>query len=225
MFIVIAGAGKVGHHLARALVPDHEILVIEVDSGRAAFVAEELGEEVVMHGDACDAATMETAGMERADLVVAVTGDDEDNLTFCQIAKARFSVPRAVARINNPQNEWLFKKLGIDATVSATSLIMAHIEQELPWQGMIPLLTLQARGLEVVEVRVPREAAIVGRQVRQILLPQGSLLTLVIDSEGTPRLPAPDSIIHANDIVLAVTSIDSEEALRSALTSPGPMPA
>ena len=219
MFIIVAGAGKVGYHLARALIADHETLLIEIDPARVAFVAEEMGDEAIMQGDACDAATMERAGMERADLVVAATGDDEDNLTFCQIAKAKFDVPRAVARINNPQNEPLFKKLGIDATVSATSLIMAHIEQELPWQGLIPLLRLRERGLEIVEVRVPQEAAIVGKQVRQVLLPQGSLISLIIDSEGTPRLPAPDMTIHASDIVLAVTSIESEEALRSALTS------
>src|SRR4051812_12134900 len=155
MFIVVAGAGKVGYHLIRALVADHEVLVIEQDPVRVDFVSEELGAEVVMLGDACDAATMERAGMERADLVCAVTGDDEDNLTFCQIAKAKFSVPRAVARINNPQNERLFHSLGIDSTVSATNLIMGHIEQELPWQGLIPLVTLQARGLEIVEIRVP----------------------------------------------------------------------
>src|ERR1041385_3226762 len=120
MFIVLAGAGKVGYQLARALVAQHEILIIEIDAARAGTVGEELGAEVVMQGDACDAATMEKAGMERADLVVAVTGDDEDNLTFCQIAKAKFNVPRAVARINNPQNEALFRNLGVDATVSAT---------------------------------------------------------------------------------------------------------
>ena len=222
MFIVIAGAGKVGHHLARALVADHEILIIEIDPSRAAFVAEELGEEMVMQGDACDAATMERAGMERADLVVAVTGDDEDNLTFCQIAKAKFDVPRAVARINNPQNESFFRQLGIDATVSATSLIMAHIEQELPWQGLLPVLTLQTRGLEIVEVRVPPHAAVVGRQVKQLLLPQGALMSLIIDAEGTPRLPTPETIIHGDDIILAVTSIETEETLRSALTSATP---
>src|SRR5688572_12909574 len=110
MFIILAGAGKVGYHLARALVNDHELLVIELDPARVDFVAEELGTEVIMQGDACDAATMERAGMERADLIVACTGDDDDNLTFCQIAKARFSVPRAVARINNPQNETLFRQ-------------------------------------------------------------------------------------------------------------------
>lgn len=221
MFIVVAGAGKVGFHLARALVADHEVLIIEVDPSRSDYVAEELGDEVVMQGDACDAATMERAGMERADLVVAVTGDDEDNLTFCQIAKAKFSVPRAVARINNPQNEGLFTKLGIDATVSATSLIMAHIEQELPWRGLIPLLTLRSHGLEIVEVRVPAEAAVVGRSLRQVLLPQGCLIMLVIDPDGTSHLPTADTLIRGEDILLAVTDIDNEEGLRAALTSPG----
>jgi trk system potassium uptake protein TrkA len=216
----VAGAGKVGYHLARALIADHELLVIEVDPSRVDFLQEELGVEVIMQGDACDAATMERAGMERADLVVAATGDDEDNLTFCQIAKAKFAVPRAVARINNPQNELLFRKLGIDSTVSATALIMGHIEQELPWRGLIPLLTL--RGLEIVEVRVPQEAWIVGRQVRQLLLPQGSLLCLVIGADGTPRLPAPDTTIHPDDILVAVTNIETEEALRNALTSSTP---
>jgi trk system potassium uptake protein TrkA len=217
MFIVVAGAGKVGYHLARALVADHEVLVIELDPSRVDFIAEELGTDVIMQGDACDAATMERAGMERADLVVAATGDDDDNLTFCQIAKARFSVPRAVARINNPQNEGLFRQLGIDSTVSATNLIMGHIEQELPWRGLIPLMTLGGLNLEIVEVRVPPAALTVGKQVKQLLLPQGSLLCLII-SEGTPRLPAPDTTIHADDILVAVTNIEAEEALRDALT-------
>jgi len=217
MFVVVAGAGKVGYHLAKALIADHEVLLIEVDSSRVDFVSEELGAEVIMQGDACDAATMERAGMERADLVVAAVGEDRDNLTFCQIAKARFAVPRAVARINNPQNEVLFRKLGIDSTVSATNLILGHIEQELPWRGMIPLMTLQ--GIELVEVRVPRESGIVGKQVKQLLLPQGSLLSLVI-SDGTPRLPTPETSIHPDDILVAVTNIENEEALRNALISP-----
>jgi trk system potassium uptake protein TrkA len=217
MFVVVAGAGKVGYHLAKALIADHEVLLIEIDAGRVDFVSEELGAEVIMQGDACDAATMERAGMERADLVVAAVGEDRDNLTFCQIAKARFAVPRAVARINNPQNEILFRKLGIDSTVSATNLILGHIEQELPWRGMIPLMTLQ--GIELVEVRVPREANIVGKQVKQLLLPQGSLLSLII-SEGTPRVPTPETAIRQDDILVAVTSIENEEALRNALISP-----
>ena len=130
-------------------------------------------------------------------------------------------MPRAVARINNPQNESLFRQLGIDSTVSATNLILGHIEQELPWRGLIPLMTLQGRGIELVEIRIPGEAFVVGRQVRQVLLPQGSLLSLVI-SDGVPKVPTPETVIHPDDIVVAVTDIDSEEALRHALMSPTP---
>jgi trk system potassium uptake protein TrkA len=220
VFIIVGGGGKVGYHLTRALLADHEVLMIEENPQRVEFIAEELGSDVIMQGDACDAATMERAGMQRADLVVAVTGEDQDNLTLCQIAKAKFNVARAVARINNPQNEALFRRLGIDSTVSATTLIMGHIEQELPWQGMIPLLTLGGFNLEIVEVKVPREAGTVGKQVRQLLLPQGSLICLVIDAQGTPRLPTPDTTIHAEDILVAVTAIEGQEALRSALTAP-----
>ena len=222
MFIIVGGGGKVGYHLTRALLADHEVLVIEENPQRVEFIAEELGSDVIMQGDACDAATMERAGMQRADLVVAVTGEDQDNLTLCQIAKAKFNVNRAVARINNPQNEGLFRQLGIDSTVSATTLIMGHIEQELPWQGLIPLLTLGGFNLEIVEVKIPREASMVGKQVRQLLLPQGALVCLIIDSQGTPRVPTAEMTIHADDILVAVTSIEAEESLRNALTSPNP---
>jgi trk system potassium uptake protein TrkA len=222
VFILVGGGGKVGYHLARALLADHEVLVIEENPARVEFIAEELGSDVIMQGDACDAATMERAGMQRADLVVAVTGEDQDNLTLCQIAKAKFNVGRTVARINNPQNESLFRQLGIDSTVSATTLIMGHIEQELPWQGLIPLLTLGGFNLEIVEVKVPRDASMVGKQVRQLLLPQGALICLIIDTQGTPRLPTPDTTIHTEDILVAITSIEAEESLRNALTSSAP---
>lgn len=219
MFIVIGGGGKVGYHLIRALVADHEVLVIEQEPARVEFIAEELGADVIMQGDACDAATMERAGMERADMVVAVMGEDRDNLTFCQIAKSRFRVGRAVARINNPQNEALFRQLGIDSTVSATTLIMGHIEQELPWRGLIPLTTLGGFDIEIVEVKVPHDGLTVGRQIKQLLLPQGSMICLIIDLDGTPRLPSPDTVVRADDILVAVTNVETEEALRNALTS------
>src|SRR5436309_11650822 len=180
MYIIVVGAGKVGYYLAKELLeaPEgHEVLIIELDAAKVERVTQELG-DIALRGDGCEAATMDKAGFGRADMVIAVTGDDEDNLTVCQIAKAKFSVPRTVARINNPQNETLFRNLGIDSTVSATNLIMAHIEQELPWRGLIPLVTLRNRDLEIVEVRIPSDAVSVGRQVGQMLLPQGSLLCL-----------------------------------------------
>jgi trk system potassium uptake protein TrkA len=156
--------------------------------------------------------------MGRADMVIAVTGDDEDNLAVCQVAKHKFAVPRTVARINNPKNELIFRKLGIDTTVSSTAVILAHIEQELPTHPLIPLMTLKGGGLEIVEVKVPPGAQVVGKSIREILLPHQSLITLIIGADGTPRLPTSDTVIQAGDQVVAVTMLESEGMLRSALT-------
>src|SRR5579875_1411174 len=142
MYIVVVGGGKVGFYIAKGLIDEgHEVLIIERDQKdphRSDSIAEELGSEVVLRGDGCEAATQEKAGVARADILIAVTGEDEDNLVACQVAKNRFKVPRAIARINNPKNELIFKLLGIDTTVSATSVILANIEQELPTHHLLP---------------------------------------------------------------------------------------
>ena len=217
MYYIIVGGGKIGYYLAKQLLEDqHEVLIIEQDAEKCAQLADELG-EVVMLGDGCEAATLERAGMARADMVIALTGDDEDNLVACQVAKHKFDVPHTVARINNPKNETIFKKLGTDATISSTSVILSHIEQELPSHPLIPLMTLKGGGLEIVEIKIPAEAPVVGRRIRQTLLPQQSLIALVISSDGQPRLPTPDTVIQAGDEVVVVTMLENEEGLRSAL--------
>jgi len=224
VYYIIVGGGKIGYYLAKQLLEDqHEVLIIEQDAEKCAQIADELG-EVVMLGDGCEAATLERAGMARADMVIALTGDDEDNLVACQVAKHKFDVPHTVARINNPKNETIFKKLGTDATISSTSVILAHIEQELPSHPLIPLMTLKGGGLEIVEIKIPSEAPVVGRRIREILLPQQSLIALVISSDGQPRLPTPDSVIQAGDEVVVVTMLESEEGLRSALLGPPSSP-
>ena len=218
MYIIVVGGGKVGYYLAKELVAEqHEMLLIEQDAAKCAPIVEELG-DIVMQGDGCEVATLEKAGMERADMVIAVTGDDEDNLAVCQVAKHKFAVPRTVARINNPKNELIFKKLGIDTTVSATAVILAHIEQELPTHPLIPLMALKGGGLEIVEVRVPADAEVVGKSIREILLPHQSLITLIVGTDGSPRLPTSDTVIQAGDEVVAVTMLESEGMLRAALT-------
>jgi trk system potassium uptake protein TrkA len=218
MYFIVVGGGKVGFYLARELVAEqHEVLVIEGNAAKCALIAEELG-DIVMQGDGCEVATLEKAGMGRADMVIAVTGDDEDNLAVCQAAKHKFAVPRTVARINNPKNELIFKKLGIDTTVSATAVILAHIEQEIPTHPLIPLMTLKGGGLEIVEVRVPPDAVVVGKTIREMLLPHQSLITLIVGADGTPRLPTGDTVIQAYDEVVAVTMLESEGMLRAALT-------
>ncbi len=219
MYIIVVGGGKVGYYLAKELVEEgHEVLVIEKDSTKAERIAEELG-DISLWGDGCEASTMEMAGFGRADMVIAVTGDDEDNLVSCQVAKAKFNVPRAVARINNPKNEEIFKKLGIDTTVSATAAILAQIEQEIPTHPLVPLLTLKGGGLEIVEVKVPVNAAVVGRRIDDILLPPQSIVALVIDEEGEPRVPNAETVVQGGDEVVAVTRTENEDALRSAFTS------
>lgn len=222
MYMVVVGGGKVGYYLAKELVEEgHEVLVIEKDAGKCRAIVEELG-DIALRGDGCEVAVAEQAGFGRADIVIAVTGDDEDNLAVCQVAKYRFGVGRTVARINNPKNEVIFKKLGINTTVSATAAILSHIEQELPTHPLIPLMTIKGGGLEIVEVKVPPRAAVVGKALKEILLPQQSLISLIIDEEGIPRVPTSDSVLRAGDEVVAVALKESEGALRAALTSEEP---
>lgn len=221
MYVIVVGGGKVGYYLAKELLDEpepHEVLIIEKDSAKCERIAEELG-DIVFRGDGCEATTMEAAGFGRADMVIAVTGDDEDNLVSCQVAKVKFNVPRTIARINNPKNEDIFKRLGIDTTVSATAAILAQIEQELPTHQLIPLLTLKGGGLEIVGVKIPPAASVIGKRIKDILLPQQSMIALIIDDEGTPRVPNPETVIRAEDEVVAVARTENEGSLRAALTS------
>jgi len=218
MYIVVVGGGKVGYSLTRELLSEgHEVLVIERDAGKCERITEELG-SVAMRGDGCEVTTMAEAGAERADMVIAVTGDDEDNLVVCQVAKHKFNVPRTIARINNPKNERIFKELGIDATVSSTIVILEHIARELPTHSVVHLLTLRASGLEIVEVKIPEDAAVVGKRLRDLSLPPESVLALVINKDLGPQVPSGDTVLNVDDEVVAVTRVENEGALRAILT-------
>ena len=218
MYMIVVGAGKVGYYLVKTLLAEgHEVLVIERDAKKCERTAEELG-SVVMRGDGCEARTLAEAGTERADMLIAVTGDDEDNLVSCQIAKQKFHVARTIARINNPKNEAIFKKLGIDVTVSSTNLILEHIEQEVPTHPLIHLLTLKVGGLEIVDVKIPPTSTVVGKRLKDINLPPDSVLAAVIDPEQGAVVPTADTVLRADDQVVAITKTDIEGALRTALT-------
>src|SRR5919202_529298 len=143
MYIVVVGGGKVGYHLTKALMAEgQEVLVIEKSRDKSDRIVRELG-AVSIQGDGAEVTTLESAGVARADVVAAVTGHDEDNLVIAQVAKRRFGVPRTVARVNNPRNEFIFSKLGIDATVSATQIILSVIQQSIPEHPFVHLLTVQ----------------------------------------------------------------------------------
>jgi len=217
MYIIVVGGGKVGYHLSRALIEEeHEILVLEKDPDRKEFICNELG-SVCIRGDGCEVATLTDVGTGRADMFIAVTGDDEDNLVACQVAKHKFNVPRTVARINNPKNEAIFKKLGIDVTVSSTNVIMEAIQLEVPTHPLTHLLSIRDKGLEIVEVKIPADSTTAGKAIRELSLPPESILALIISKKRKPRVPRADTVIQAGDQVIAVTPAEMEAALRAAL--------
>jgi trk system potassium uptake protein TrkA len=217
MYIIVIGGGKVGYYLATALLGQgHEILVVEKDPARTQFIIDRLG-SVCIRGDGCEVATLTDAGTGRADMFIAVTGDDEDNLVACQVAKHKFNVPRTVARINNPNNEAIFKKLGIDVIVSSTNIILESIQEEVPTHSLTHLMDIRDKGLEVVELKIPADAKTVGKEIRELSLPPESRLFLIISKQEKPRVPTASTVIQAEDQIIAITTPDSEEALRKAL--------
>jgi trk system potassium uptake protein TrkA len=217
MYIIVIGGGKVGYYLARALLEQkHEILVVEKDPSRTQFIIDRLG-SVCIRGDGCEVSTLTEAGTGRANMFIAVTGDDEDNLVACQVAKHKFNVPRTVARINNPRNESIFKELGIDVAVSSTNIIMENITEEVPTHSLTHLLDIRDKGLEVVELKIPADAKTLGKEIRELSLPPQSRLFLIIPKEGKPSVPTASTVIQAEDQIIAVTVPESEEALRTAL--------
>ena len=218
MYIIVIGGGRVGYYLTKALLDEgHEVLVIEKSTTICETLTDELG-SVCLRGDGCEVATLAEVGTDRADMLIAVTGDDEDNLVACQVAKHKFNVPRTIARIGNPQNETLFKKLGIDVTISSTNVILEHIEENVPTHPLTHLLAIEDSGQEIVEVKISPESTTVGKSVRQLSLPQGSILALIIRKEGKNRVPTLNTIIRAEDRIIALTTPESEGTLRTALT-------
>jgi len=217
MYIIVIGGGKVGYYLAKALLDEgHEILVLEKDAARTAFICNDLG-SVCVRGDGCEVTTLADAGAGRADMFIAVTGDDEDNLISCQAAKHKFNVPRTVARINNPKNEAIFKKLGIDVTISSTNIILENIEEEMPTHPLTHLLDIKEQGLEIVEIKIPPHSTTIGKTIKELKLPRRSVLSLIIRNRQKPFVPDDDTVLEAEDQIVAVTTPETEEALGTAL--------
>ncbi len=218
MYIIVVGGGRVGYYLTKALLEDgHVVLLVEENANICGNINEELG-SICLRGDGCEAATLEEVGAGRADMLIAATGDDEDNLVACQVAKHKFNVPRTIARIRNPKNEAFFKQMGIDVTVSATNIILEHIEEEVPTHPLTHLLSIEDNGLELVEIKITPESTSVGKTVRELSLPQGSELSLVIRKDGKHRVPTSNTTIRAGDRIIALTTPELEEPLRAALT-------
>ena len=217
MYIVIIGGGTVGFHLTRGLLnAGHEVFVIEWDAKKVEDLVEAYG-SMAFKGDGSEPSVMAAAGISRADLVIATTRSDEDNLAACQLARHVFNVRRTIAVINNPENEILFNLLGIDLTVSSTQVIMTSIEEELP---EAPIHVLPLRGNhEVVRIEIPAESIAASQPFEGITLPPGTRILALISRDGHLKSLNGATTIEAYDEVVALAAADSTEALREALTS------
>ena len=221
MYIVVAGAGKVGYHLTKELLAQgHEVVLIEKDRDRALEVSEELGSVVIPHA-ADEGRWLIEAGVERSDVVVAATGDDEDNLIICQLSSllARRKGnrrPRTIARVNHPKNEAVLKRLGVDATVNTTSVMLPMIEEELSAHPTVHLMTLRRAGLELMEFIISDQCPGSGRTIASLNLPQGVTLPLVVRG-GETMAPTPETVLEAEDTIIALLPIHQEATLRSRL--------
>jgi trk/ktr system potassium uptake protein len=217
MYVIVAGGGKVGANSTRSLLEmGHEVTMIEQRPERFAQLEEEFG-PVVMRGDATEINVLERAGIARPpELLLAVTGDDEDNLVISQIGKEGYGVKKAIARVNDPRNQVHFALLGITQTVCATTNILGLVEHEVPEHGLVRLLELQNEGLEIVEVQIEKNSPVAGSRVGGLSLPAGSRLISVF-RHGRTELIEPTTVIRPGDQVLAVVAHDSAPDLRKAL--------
>ena len=216
MYVIVVGGGKVGYYLTKALLSaGMEVTVIEKQRRRYELLQEEFG-DVAFLGDGCEVRTLEQAGAPRADLVAAVTGDDEDNLVSCQMAKRKFKVKRVVARINNPKNELTFQMLGIDETVSSTKLIYSLIEQEVEVADVIPLSALRKGHLELVEVALTEDSPSINRKVRDLVLPQDCTLAILVRGNNSEIIHG-ETTFRAGDIIVAITPSARVQELREAM--------
>jgi trk/ktr system potassium uptake protein len=217
VYVLIAGGGKIGANLARSLLrTGHEVTLIEQKRDRFERLEDEF-EHVVVNGDATELFVLERAGIARPpELVLAVTGDDEDNIVICQIAKERYGVPKVIARVNDPRNQAHFDLLGISPTVSATSSIIALVEHEVPEHDLIHLLELRKENLEIVEVQIGKDAPSVGKRVERLSLPEGSRLISVMRG-GQAEIAVGATELREGDQVLAILEPGKEDELRRIL--------
>jgi trk system potassium uptake protein TrkA len=214
MRILIAGAGRLGQELAQFLVgARNEVTLIEVDDELVETLKGQLKARV-LYGDACEPSVLEEAGALNADIMMATTGDDEDNLVISLLAKRQFNVPRIVARVNFPSNEWLFtERWGVDVAVSASSAVMSLIEEATGASDTIGLARLRGGEVGLIETTLTAASNAVGKRLGDISLPEGSIVAAVI-RDGAPTLAADEFELREGDEVLVLSESATESDIR-----------
>ena len=216
MYILVACGGKLGLHLIRTLLRQgHEIALVEQDRRVCSQVVEELNEVIVIHGDATNPDNLARAGAPRADVIVAAAGRDQDNYVICKTARKLFNVKRAVARVNDPRNEELFRISGVDYLISVTSMVSQAIEHEIVPHAIMTLFTWHER-MSMVEIDLEPDSPVVGQPIRKLDFPPGSILA-AIWRLGEPIIPDGNTMLQAGDEIFAITLKGNEDQLKRAL--------
>ena len=216
MYIIIVGAGKVGYFLAKRLVlSKHTVSIVDKDKAVCEEIAKEL-DILVINGEGCEPRILEDAGAARADVLAAVTGDDEDNLIVCQLAKERFNVGRTVGRINNPDNEHTFAELGVDVPVDSTKIIAKIIEEEVSFSDFVNLMSFKRGKLAIVRVDLPSDSPVINKQVQEIQLPQDSVLVSIVRGEEV-IVPKGSTMLKPGADIIALTLVGNEPQLLNLL--------
>ncbi|MDP1853670.1 MAG: NAD-binding protein [Candidatus Omnitrophota bacterium] len=212
MNILIVGAGKVGYFLAKRLIADkHTVSIIDKDRATCEEIAKEL-DILVIHGDGCDPRILEEAGVERAEVVAAVTGDDEDNLVVCQITKERFNVRRTVGRINDSKNEKIFTELGVDVPIDSTAIIAKIIKGEAAFEDFVNLMSFQRGKLAIVRLDLPEDSPVINKKVMEVELPPDAVLVSILRGDEV-IIPKGNTVFMPSDDVIAITSVGNEARL------------
>lgn len=211
MNVIIVGGGNIGYYLAEKLSEKHYVVLIEKEPKLSQELASKIN-CLVITGDGCDPETLKNAGIKKADVVAAVTGNDEDNLIICQIAKEIFNVKRTVARVNNPKNEKTFSELGVDIPVSGTSLIAKVIEEEVNLEDITSLFAFRRGKLSILRVDLPENSPIINRKLNEIDLPKNSAIVAVIRENQIFR-PHEEFLFKEYDEVIAITEVENETTL------------
>ncbi len=216
MYIVIVGAGKVGYFLAKRLLQGkHTVGLVDKNKELCEDIAKEL-ETLVINGDGCDPEILEEAGAKRADVVAAVTGDDEDNLIICQLAKTLFNAKRTVGRVNNPDNEKVFAALEVDVPVDATMLISKIIEEEVSFADVVNLMSFKRGKLAIVRIDLAADAPVINKPLKEIKLPKDAVLVSILRQDEV-IVPKGDTVLMQGDDIIALTVVGGEAQLLQVL--------
>ena len=215
MYIIVVGGGKVGYYLAKTLSPEkHRIVIIEKDKELCMKIINELNElgVSVINGDGTDINFLDDADIEKADVLIAVTGRDQDNLVACQLAKSQFHVPRTIARVNNPKNIKVVKQLGVDVAVSSTAHIADMIEREVDLSSIRTLMRIETGKVSINEMKVSITSQAVDKKVKDLDIPNDCILISIIRNNEA-IIPNGLTVIESNDLIIAISKDGNEKKL------------